>query len=70
MKVTYEIESGKKVKVETFANGSVSKYDENGNKIYYKGSDGDEDWYEYDANGRKVHSKDSKGSEYWYEYIE
>ena len=40
MKVTYEIENEKKVKVKTYADGRVYKYDEKGNKIYYKHSDG------------------------------
>ena len=40
MKVTYKIENGKKVKVKTYADGSVYKYDKNGNNIYYKHSDG------------------------------
>ena len=29
MKVTYEIENGKKLKVKTYVDGSVYKYDEN-----------------------------------------
>ena len=44
MKVTYEIENGKKVKVETFANGNVYKYDTNGNCIHYKDNEGFEQW--------------------------
>ena len=54
MNVTYEIENGEKVKVMTCDNGSVYKYDVNGNVIYYKNSDGVEYWY--DANGNKIHS--------------
>ena len=46
MNVTYEIENGEKVKVMTCDNGSVYKYDVNGNVIHYKNSDGDEAWRE------------------------
>ena len=68
MKVTYEIENGKKIKVKTYDNGSVYKYDANGNEIYFKNFAGYEEWYEYDANGRVIHYKDSKGYEDWYKY--
>ena len=67
MNVTYEIENGEKVKVMTCDNGSVYKYDVNGNVIYYKNSDGDEAWSEYDKNGRMIHFKNSDGVEYWYD---
>lgn len=63
MKITYEIENGRKVKVKTYANGSVYKYDENGNKIYHKYSYGDEEWYEYNSNGRKIYFKNKIGYE-------
>ena len=33
MKVIYEMENGKKVKVKTYVDGSVYKHDENGNEI-------------------------------------
>ena len=33
---------------------SVTEYDENGNKIYYKDIDGDEQWYDYDEGGNLV----------------
>ena len=68
MKVTYEMENGKKIKVKTYANGTVKKYDKNGNEIYYKGSDGFEEWCEYDSNGNKIHYKDNRGCEQWREY--
>ena len=45
MKVTYEIENGKKIKVKTYVDGSVFKYDENGNEIYFKDNKGKEKWY-------------------------
>ena len=57
MKVTYEIEDGKKVKVKTYVDGRVYKYDEKGNKIYLKDSDGYEMWWEYDANGNMIHHR-------------
>ena len=68
MKITYEIENGKKIKVKTYDNGSVYKYDANGNVIYYKNSDGDEAWSEYDKNGNMIHFKNSDGYEQWFEY--
>lgn len=68
VKITYETENEKKVKVDTYADGTVNKYDENGNRIYHKDSDGYEEWYEYDANGRLIHFKNSNGREKWWEY--
>ena len=69
-KVTYKIENGKKVRVETFANGSVYKYDTNGNIIYFKNSDGNEYWHEYDANGKLIHYKDTKGREWKQDFLQ
>ena len=68
MKVTYEIENGKKVKVKTYADGTVFKYDENNNEIYYKGCDGYEMWGEYNANRHCIHFKDNYGEEEWRDY--
>ena len=68
MNVTYEIENGEKVKVMTCDNGSVYKYDVNGNVIHLKDSDGDESWSEYDKNGNMIHFKNSDGYEQWFEY--
>ena len=42
--------------------------DKKGNKIYYKGSDGFEEWCEYDSNGNRIHYKDNRGCEQWREY--
>ena len=69
MKVTYEIENGNKVRVKTYADGRVYKYDEKRNLIYYKDSFGSECWDEYDENGNHIHHK-SIGSEYenWCEH--
>ena len=67
MKVTYEIENGKNVKVMTDTYW-VKKFDENGNKIYFNDNNGYEEWYEYDANNNMVHEKCSNGFECWYEY--
>ncbi len=44
--------------------------DDNGNVLYFKGSDGIEKWYDYDENGNEIHYKDSKGYERWKEYNE
>jgi YD repeat-containing protein len=46
----------------------VSKYDSNGNEIYYKDRFGHEEWGEYDANGNLIHFKNSDGFEIWREY--
>jgi len=37
------------------------KYDENGNLIHYKDSNGFEVWYKYDENGNLIHFKNSNG---------
>ena len=65
MKVTYEIENGKMVKVMTDAYW-VKKFDENGNESYFKDNDGYEEWY--DSNGNMNHSRCNNGYEYWAEY--
>ena len=70
MKVTYEIENGKKVKVKTYADGRVYNYDEKGNKIYYKDSFGSERWDEYDANGYMIHEWANDGYEWFSEDYE
>lgn len=46
------------------------EYDENGNIVHYKNSNGYEYWREYDSNNNLIHSKDSDGEEYYYEYDE
>ena len=47
---------------------SVTKYDKNGNKTYYKDSDGYESWWKYDKDGNEIYLKNVHGIEYWYEY--
>ena len=68
MKVTYEIENGKKVKVKTYVDGTVFKYDENNNETYYKGCDGYEMWGEYNSKRYCIHFKDNYGEEEWRKY--
>ena len=68
MKVTYEIENGKKVKVKTYADGRVYKYDEKRNLIYYKDSDGFEECREYSSDGKETYYKGFYGFERWHEY--
>ena len=65
MKVTYEIENGNKVKVKTYVDGTVFKFDKKGNLIYYKVNDGFEEWCEYDAEGTCIHYKDTRGNEWF-----
>ena len=43
-------------------------YNEQGNEIHFKYSDGYEGWSEYDEKGNLILSKDSDGFETWYEY--
>ena len=68
MKVTYEIENGNKVKVKTYVDGTVFKFDKKGNLIYYKVNDGFEEWYDYDECGRLIRSRDLWGGERILEY--
>ena len=68
MKVTYEIEDGKKVKVKTYADGSVIKYDEKGNEIYHLYTDDEEEWKEYDSEGHMIHLDDGTGWQLWREF--
>ena len=44
------------------------EYDDRGNEIHEKRSNGYEKWLEYDKNGRLILSKDSSGSTTKYEY--
>ena len=76
--LAFSAEVGEKTYKEVTVNGktlskwvevlSISEYDNNGNLIHFKDSDGYESWKEYDRNGNKIHSKDSDGKEKWYEY--
>lgn len=63
MKITYEIENGKNVKVMTYADGRVYKYDKNGKLIHTCNTDGYETWSEYNSNGRKIYFKNKIGYE-------
>jgi YD repeat-containing protein len=49
-------------------NEPIFEYNDDGNCIYYKNSDGYEWWKEYDTNGNEIHCKDSHGNEQWSEY--
>ena len=46
----------------------IKGYDEQGNLIYYKSSNGLEIWFDYDNKGNLIHQKYSNGYEYWYDY--
>ena len=70
MKVTYEIENGKKIKVKTYVDGTVYKYAKNGNEIYRKYYSGLEEWREYDINRHCIHFKANNGIEWFDEYYE
>ena len=52
--------------------GSISIYDEKGNKIHEEKSNSDEYWYEYDAKNNLIHEKIFSGHEWfeenWFEY--
>ena len=41
MNVTYEMENGKKIKVKTYADGTVKEISENGSRIHMKSIEGD-----------------------------
>ena len=76
--LVFSAEVGEKTYKEVTVNGktlskwvevlSISEYDNNGNLIHYKNSDGNEEWKEYDSNGNLIHYKNSNGYEYWKEY--
>jgi len=51
-----------------FLSDPTEKYDQNGNLIYRKDSNGYENWWEFDKNNNLIHSKYSNGFEYWKEY--
>ncbi len=46
----------------------IKKYDNRGNIIYHKFSNGLEFWYGYDENNNHIYFKSSNGYEYWYKY--
>ncbi len=46
----------------------IEKYDEKGNRIYWKDSIGVENWWEYDNNNDIIHYRNSFGAEYFYKY--
>ena len=48
----------------------ITEYDENGNEIHHKYSNGFEVWKEYDKNNNLIHYKESVGYEEKYEYGE
>ena len=46
----------------------IKEYDEKGNLIHYRDSDGYEYWREYDKNGNEILIRNSDGYDYWSEY--
>lgn len=44
-----------------------NKYDDDGNLIYTKRTNGLEIWYDYDSNGKCIHARGSNGAEEWYD---
>ena len=48
----------------------ISEYDEKGNLIHYRNSDGYEYWREFDKNNNLIHRRDTNGFEAWKEYDE
>lgn len=54
------------VKVEN--NEIIKCYNKNDKIVYFKRSDGYEEWLAYDILNRLVYVKNSKGFEIWYEY--
>jgi YD repeat-containing protein len=52
------------------SSNTIREYDNNGNLIHHRTSDGYAWWREYDANGKVIHYRDSNGREKWNEYDE
>ncbi len=50
------------------SNEEIKKYDDRGNCIYCKYSDGWEYWQKYDENNLLIHWRNSNNYEYWREY--
>lgn len=46
------------------------EYDDHGNKIHYKDTNGLEQWWEYNEYGKCIHYNDTNNFEKWYEYDE
>ena len=67
--INKNIWSNNKMK-EKIINKPSIKYDNNGNVVHYKDSNGDERWLDYDKNNNPIHYKNSTGSESWCEYDE
>ena len=49
---------------------TLKEYDEKGNLIHYRDSNGYEEWREYDENNNPIHFRNSTGFEWWSEYDE
>jgi YD repeat-containing protein len=49
---------------------TITEYDEKGNMIHHRNSNGYEEWAEYDTNNNLIHYRDSNGYELWREYDE
>ena len=41
----------------------IKEYDNRGNEIHFRDSDGYESWHEYDANNNMIHLRISNGKE-------
>ena len=48
----------------------IKEYDNRGNEIHYRDSDGYEVWWEYDKNNNVIHYRTCDGYEVWWEYDE
>ena len=63
----YEYNSDGDVIYERNSNGDEEWYDNSGNLIRYRNSDGFEAWSERHSNGYLSHYRDNKGNEYWFD---
>ncbi len=51
-------------------NYPTTKYNKNGDIIYYKNNYGRECWREHDENNKLIHYKCSTGEESWFKWID
>lgn len=70
---TYYYEDNKLIKETTITNDSTTEkdytYDDKGNLVYTKNSDGEEEWFKYDSGNKEIYYKNSNDYERWTSYL-